>query len=158
MLGAIRGVANPSFASHAQGRLGVLFCRSLQGQSGADGIPECNAWMGLSLETAGIIAIALAGFGFAVAFGAVAIRSGTLRVDKTRLLNSLLQSEKESAETRAEFDRYRERAAKQLEKLRDDLNDSEDMLAACTDPAVVHDELDRVFGEATRGLSDPRPD
>ncbi len=110
------------------------------------------------METAGIIAIALAGFGFAVAFGALAIRNGSLRVDKIRLGNSLVKSELNRRETRGEFDRYRDRTINQMEKLQDDLTDLEDLLATCADPVVIHDELDRVFREAARGLRDPRPD
>ncbi len=110
------------------------------------------------MEAAGIIAISLAGFGFAVAFGAVAIRNGTLRVGNTRLGSSLVKSEENHAETRDEFDRYQVRAKKSQEKLRDDLTDMEDLLATCTDPAVIHDHFDRVLQEAARGLRDPRPD
>lgn len=110
------------------------------------------------METAGVIIIALTGFGFAAAFAAVLIRNGTLRVDKTRLIGSLLDSEKERTETRGEFDRYQERTLKQMETLRDELTDLEDLLATCTDPAVIHGELDRLLEKATRGIRDPRQD
>lgn len=110
------------------------------------------------METVAIIALAFAALGFAGTALALGLRNGQLKLDKNRLLSSLLQSERERDETRGEFARHRERTLKQLEKARNDATDLEDMLAACTDPVVIHDELDRLLREAARGLSDPRPD
>ena len=110
------------------------------------------------MEAAGIIAIALAGFGFAGVALALGLRNGTLRVEKTRLGNSLVKSELNGKETADEFDRYQLRANAQMEKLIDDVTDLEDLLTTCTDPVIVHSELDRVLQEAARGLRDPRPD
>ena len=105
-----------------------------------------------------VVALAFAALGFAGTALAFGTRNGQLKLDKNRLLNSLLQSERERDETRGEFERYRERTLKQMEHLRDELTDIEDLLATCTDPAVIHGELDRLLEKATRGIRDPRPD
>lgn len=89
----------------------------------------------------------------------LAIRNGVLGKDKIRLGASLGESEKERNETRAEFKRYRETTAAQMEGLRDELTDLEDVFATCTDPAVIHDHFDRVLSKAAaRPNGDPSSD
>lgn len=109
-----------------------------------------------------IIAIVILAGGIVAAGGtaiAVAFRNGTLRVDKTRLGNSLVKSELNRDETRAEFERYQKRSDEQLEGLRDDLNDYADLFATCTDPAIILTHLDGMLSKAAaRPDSDPRPD
>lgn len=105
-----------------------------------------------------VVALAFAALGFAGTALALGLRNGTLRVEKSRLGNNLVRSELNRKETREEFERYQERAIKQMEKLRNDVTDLEDMLATCTDPVVIHGELDRLLERATSGIRDPRPD
>lgn len=111
------------------------------------------------MEAAGIIAIALAGFGFAGLALAFGVRKGQLEGDRKILRRELLDSEKERAETRKELDAERKRSGNQLEHLREKLNDNEDLLAMCNDPAIVHDIFDLVLQEvAAGGVGDSGPD
>lgn len=98
-----------------------------------------------------IVALAFAALGFSGTALAFALRSGELRVDKTRLSNQLTKSEGERAETRDELRDERTRSKKQLENLREKLTDLEDLLATCSDPAVIHEHLDRVLSAAAEG-------
>lgn len=107
------------------------------------------------MEAYGIIAIAIAGLGFAGVALALGIRNGTLRVDRTRLGNSLVKSELERSETRGELDSERQRSADVIEGLRDDLTDMEDLVAMCSDPALIHDMFDGVLQKAARRAGGP---
>lgn len=110
------------------------------------------------METVGIIVIALAGFGFAGVALALGVRNGSLRATILKLGFDLNTSELERDETREEFESYQARTKQQLERLRERLNDSEDMLAACTDPTFIHERFDQLLSEASRGLGDSGPD
>jgi len=104
------------------------------------------------METIAILALALASLGFAGVAVGLAVRNGSLEAALGRARRDRDSSEKEHAETRDEFERYRQRTLKQLEGLRDEISDHEDMLAACSDPAVIHEQLDRLLQKATGGL------
>jgi len=105
-----------------------------------------------------ITVLALAALGFAGTAVGLAVRNGSLEAALGRARQSRDKSEEERAETRAEFVRYRTRTLKQLENLRDEINDNEDMLAACSDPAVIHERFDRMLQKASSGLGDTGSD
>ena len=105
-----------------------------------------------------ITAIALGGFGFAATAIALGVRNGSLRAKISLLENNLSSSLGERDSTRREFEDYIDRTKLQIEAIREKLNDNEDMLAACTDPTVIHSYFDRVLQEATGGDRDKGSD
>lgn len=110
------------------------------------------------MELLAISVCSLAALAFAGTAVGLAVHNGSLKTALGRALQSRDASERERDETRDEFDRYQARTLRQLEMLRHEINDNEDMLAACTDPAVIHSYFDRVLQEATGGDRDKGSD
>ena len=110
------------------------------------------------MDTVAIAALSLIGFGFAATAVALGVRSGSLRATISRLASDLNSSEKERDETRGEFESYQARTENQLESLRDEITDLQDLLATCSDPLVVHERLDRMLQKASSRHGSPSPD
>ncbi len=99
-----------------------------------------------------IIALAFSGLAAVTVAGAMAVRKTQLEGDKRDLRRDLLDSNKEHETTIKELATERSRAERQLEFLRDEINDQRDLLATCTDPDVILDHFDRVLQKATGRL------
>ena len=101
-----------------------------------------------------IVALAFAGLAAAATATAFGVRKGQLEGDRKVLRKELADEQRDHLTTQTELTDERARSSKQLEHLRDELTDLEDMLATCSDPTVIHDLLDRVLQEASGGSSD----
>jgi len=110
------------------------------------------------MEFLAIVGVAIVGLGFAGTAVGLAVRNGSLESAVGRARQARDKAESERATTRDEFDRYQRRVELQLEGLRDEITDLQDLLATCSDPLIVHKRLDGMLQKASSGHGSPSPD
>lgn len=110
------------------------------------------------METAAILVLSIGLIAASATSVALAVRQAGLREKLSALGFELNSTAKELMETASEFSGFKSRATKQLEALRDEINDLEDNLDACTDPVVLRDHLGRLLSKAAGRDSDTSSD
>jgi hypothetical protein len=101
------------------------------------------------MDTISIILLSMAVIGFATSTTVLGLQRGTLHTRIAKIAEARNANAAQLHETAAEFAKYQLRTNRQLESLRDDINDLEDNLDACTDPIVLRGRLDSLLQKAT---------
>ena len=109
------------------------------------------------MEFAALAVISLIGLGFAGLAAYLGAKNGSLFAITKSLGRSLNDSEQSHGITRAEFEGHQLRTKAQLEALRDEITDLQDLLDTCSDPDVLRSRLAGLLQTASRG-GDPGSD
>ncbi len=110
------------------------------------------------MENAAILVLSIGTVSLGVLAAALGVHIGSLRARISELALSWNKSVDDHRTTANEFADYKERTERQLESYRDDLNDLEDLLATCDDPAVIKQRFDLLLQAATSRDGGESPD